>query len=206
MQSENLLKSINWQDNWSTVELTILENARKADTTMAKVMPGRFTAQMEEPFVVFRLGIYINRFLFFWKWIPTLKSLMPVIHLLTHAKATGLLHSFAISYILRGKGFVQYWQSLDDLEAFARDETSPYFELWRRYHDSPGADGSVGIWYETFLVEAKKYEVVYDNMPVSGLAAASTHVPAVGRLETARRRLGRGYNEPAVPSPTNPAS
>lgn len=173
---------------------------------MAKVMPGRFTAQIDGPFVVFRLSIYINRLLLFWKWIPTLRSLMPIIRRLTRTKATGLLHSFAISYILRGKGFVQYWQSLDDLEAFARGETSPYFELWRCYHDSPGADGSVGIWYETFLVESQKYEVVYDNMPISGLAAASTHVPAVGRLATARRRLGRGYNEPAVPLPADPIS
>ncbi|HET8843717.1 MAG TPA: DUF4188 domain-containing protein [Ktedonobacteraceae bacterium] len=168
---------------------------------MATVMRGRFTAQIDGPFVVFRLGVYINRFFLIWKWWPTLRSLLPIMRLLANTRATGLLHSFPISYILRGKGYVQYWQSLDDLEAFARDEASPYFELWRRYRESPGADGSVGIWYETFLVEPKKYEVVYDNMPVSGLAAASTHVPAAGRLETARRRLGRGYNEPAVPTP-----
>lgn len=170
---------------------------------MVKAMPGRFTAQIEGPFVIFRLGIYINRFLLFWKWLPTLISLLPLIRVIARTEATGLLHSFSISYILRGKGFVQYWQSPDDLESFTHDATSPYFELWRRYRASPGSDGTVGIWYEMFLVEPKKYEVVYDNMPVSGLAAASTHVPAIGRLETARRRLGRGNNEPAVPIPTD---
>jgi hypothetical protein len=66
-----------------------------------------------------------------------------------------------------------------------------------------GSDGSVGIWHETYLVGAGKYEAVYGNMPVFGLAAATNHVPAVGRRETARRRLG-GENEPAVASPPTP--
>ncbi|MEH1837751.1 MAG: hypothetical protein V7L20_03045 [Nostoc sp.] len=37
-------------------------------------------------------------------------------------------------------------------------------------------------------------------MPVFGLAAATKHIPAMGRKETARRRLGGG-GVPAVPSP-----
>lgn len=43
-------------------------------------------------------------------------------------------------------------------------------------------------------------------MPMFGLAAATKHVPAMGRRETARRRLG-GDSEPAVPSPiTQPSN
>lgn len=38
-------------------------------------------------------------------------------------------------------------------------------------------------------------------MPVFGLAKATEHVPAVGCRETARRRLMRGENDPAVPTP-----
>ena len=38
-------------------------------------------------------------------------------------------------------------------------------------------------------------------MPPFGLAKATEHVPAIGRRETARSRLMRGENEPAVPSP-----
>jgi hypothetical protein len=45
------------------------------------------------------------------------------------------------------------------------------------------------------------YEAIYGNMPVFGLAMATEHVRAVGGRETARRRLMRGENEPAVPSP-----
>ena len=38
-------------------------------------------------------------------------------------------------------------------------------------------------------------------MPIFGLAKATEHVPAVGRRETARRRLMQGETESAVPSP-----
>ena len=54
---------------------------------------------------------------------------------------------------------------------------------------------------EPQVVERANYEAIYSNMPVFGLAKATEHVPAVGRRETARRRLMRGENEPAVPSP-----
>lgn len=40
-------------------------------------------------------------------------------------------------------------------------------------------------------------------MPKFGLAKAGKHIPAVGRMETSKRRMG-GENEPAVPSPNNP--
>jgi hypothetical protein len=50
------------------------------------------------------------------------------------------------------------------------------------------------------MVQPGQYEALYANMPVFGLAKATTHVPAIGRRETARRRLG-GQNDPAVPTP-----
>ena len=59
----------------------------------------------------------------------------------------------------------------------------------------------MGIWHETYMVERARYEAIYSNMPVFGLAKATERVPAVGGRETARRRLMRGENEPAVPSP-----
>ena len=76
----------------------------------------------------------------------------------------------------------------------------PHVDAWRRFNRTIGADGTVGFWHETYKVGAGQHEAIYGNMPIFGLAAATEHVPAVGRRETARRRLG-GENEPAVPSP-----
>lgn len=171
---------------------------------MAKVMPGRYTAQIDEPFVVFLIGMRINKWLAFSKWVPTARAMWPMLRTLFQHPEKGFLGGQVFFY-WRGIALVQYWRSFEDLEQFARNREEPHLAAWRRYNQAIGSDGSVGFWHETYLVKPGQYEVVYGNMPVFGLAAATRHVPAVGRRETARRRLG-GENEPAVASPPSPVA
>ena len=84
----------------------------------------------------------------------------------------------------------QYWRSFEQLEHYARDSSLQHLPAWHAFNKAVGADGSVGIWHETYLVQANQFECVYGNMPRMGLAAAGSHVPATGRRETAKRRLG----------------
>ena len=170
---------------------------------MSKVIPGRFTADIEGPFVVFLIGMRVNKFFAFRKWIATAMAMGPMIRTLYEHPEKGFLGAQTFVY-WRGVATVQYWRSFEDLERFARDKNDPHLGAWRRFNKSIGSDGSVGIWHESFLVDAGKYEALYGNMPVFGLASASQHVPATGRRETARRRLG-GTSEPAVESPLQPA-
>ena len=58
-----------------------------------------------------------------------------------------------------------------------------------------GGNGSVGVWHETYQVGAGEYECVYVNMPKWGLAGAGEHVPAVGRLNDAKGRMGKAASE-----------
>ena len=170
---------------------------------MSKVIPGRFTADIEGPFVVFIIGMRVNKFFAFHKWIATAMAMGPMIRTLYEHPEKGFLGAQTFVY-WRGVATVQYWRSFEDLERFARDKNDPHLGAWRRFNKSIGSDGSVGIWHESFLVDAGKYEALYGNMPVFGLASAAKHVPATGRRETARRRLG-GDSEPAVESPLQPA-
>lgn len=170
---------------------------------MSKVISGRFTADIEGPFVVFIIGMRVNKFFAFRKWIATAMAMGPMIRTLYEHPEKGFLGAQTF-FNLRGVVTIQYWRSFEDLERFARDKNDPHLAAWRRFNKSIGSDGSVGIWHESFLVDASKYEALYGNMPVFGLASASQHVPATGRRETARRRLG-GTSEPAVESPLQPA-
>src|SRR5215469_6560994 len=171
---------------------------------MAKVMPGRYTAQTGEPFVVFLIGMRINRFFALRKWIPTAAAMGPMLRTLYQHPEKGFLggQTFLSG---RGPALIQYWRSFEDLERFARGQDDPHLAAWKRFNRTVGADGSVGIWHETYLVPAGQYEALYGNMPAFGLGAAAEHLPATGRRETARRRLG-GENEPAVPTPATPNS
>jgi hypothetical protein len=172
---------------------------------VAHVIPGRFTAHIDEPFVVFVIGMRVNRPLQVRKWFSTFRAMIPMLRELQENPQKGFLGAEQFFY-WPGAMLVQYWRSFEDLERFARDPDDPHFPAWRRFNKTVGTDGSVGIWHETYAVEAGQYEVIYNNMPRFGLAKATEHVPAKGRLETARRRMRRGENEPAVPTPPHPSS
>ena len=166
---------------------------------MAKVYAGRFTAQIDGPFVVFVIGLRVNRFWALRKWVPTAMAMGPMLRTLYQHPEKGFLGAQTFFY---GRGIVllQYWRSFEDLEHFARSSDEPHLAPWKRFNKAVGTDGSVGIFHETYLVPQGRYEALYGNMPAFGLGAAAQHIPATGRRETARRRLG-GDNEPAVPTP-----
>ncbi len=142
----------------------------------------------------------INNLLAVRKWLPTFREFPPMLKELQQHPEKGFLGGEFFLY-WRGPALVQYWRSFEDLEKFARNPDDPHLPAWQRFNRSVGSDGTVGIFHETFIVEPGAYEAVYSNMPVFGLAKATEHVRAVGGRETARRRLMRGENEPAVPSP-----
>lgn len=163
---------------------------------MATVMPGRFTAQIDQPFVVFLIGMRVNQFTAFSKWIPVAQAMGPMLQTLREHPEKGFLGGenffrlFPITTLM-----MSYWRSFEDLERFARNPSEPHLEAWRRFTRSVGNDGSVGIWHETYLIEPGHYEAIYGNMPVFGLAAATQHVPIQGRRETASTYVNQSPGE-----------
>lgn len=165
---------------------------------MSSIFPGRYTAQIEGSFVVFVIGMRINKLWAIHKWLPVAQAMQPMVTHLRTNRELGLLHVEQFVY-WRGAALVQYWRSFEQLESFARNPSLSHLDAWKRFNRAVGADGSVGIWHESYLVPEGQYECIYGNMPKFGLAAASTHLPAVGAKETAKCRLGL-KGEPAVPS------
>jgi Monooxygenase af470-like len=170
----------------------------------SKPFKGRYAAYTDEPFVVFIIGMRINRFFSLRKWTFGAASFVRMLIDLRRNPEKGYLGGQQIIYP-RGIGMIQYWRSFEDLERFARSQTDLHVPVWRRYNQMVGSDGSFGIWHESYLVQPGAYEAIYDNMPAFGLGTVMNHSPAIGRRETARRRLG-GESEPAVPSPPQSVS
>ena len=171
---------------------------------MSKIFRGRYTAETDEPFVVFIIGMRVNNLFAVRKWWPTAAAMGKMLRTLYAHPEKGFMHGTTFLY-WRGIGLIQYWRSFEDLENFARSPSELHLENWQRYNHVIGNDGSVGFWHESYLVEPGKHEEVYGNMPRFGLAKATEHVPATGKRETARQRLG-GESEPAVPSPETPGA
>lgn len=157
---------------------------------------GRYAAHTDEPFVVFLIGLNINKVWAAHQWIPIMGEMVSMVSELRAHPEKGMLSSrtfLSFPNIL----VVQYWRSFEQLEAFARNRDDLHIPAWKRFYQKATKSNAVGIYHETYLIEAGHYEAVYANMPRFGLAKATNHVPATGQRHTARRRLG-GQNEPAV--------
>lgn len=154
---------------------------------MAKVTPGRMTAHIDGEFVVFMIGMRINKWWKVHKWLPVARAMAPMLRLLQQHPEWGLLST---TYWLspRGPMLVQYWRSVAQLEAFARDASLPHHPAWRAFNRAVGSSGDVGIWHETYVVPPQKWETFYGNMPRFGLAAAGEHAPVATKGESAAQR------------------
>ena len=156
---------------------------------MAQIHADRMAAEMDGDFVVFLIGARLNKWwqlrdmIWFSKTMP--KMLKELSRL--PSDETGFLGFQQLSMLIN----VQYWRSFDHLEAYARSKDHEHFPEWiefnRRYKTRRG---DVGIWHETYLVKGGAYEAVYSGMPTFGLGRAGRLVPATGRREEARQRLG----------------
>lgn len=157
---------------------------------MAIVFPGRYTAQFGEPFVVFLIGMRINRLLAVPSWTRVAAAMPRMIAELKRQPELGLLHAEFFLF-WRGVAVVQYWRSFEHLHAYAHARDAKHLPAWAEFNRRVGGNGKVGVWHETYIVERGSFECVYANMPRFGMAQAGEHVPAVGRLEGARSRIGR---------------
>jgi hypothetical protein len=149
----------------------------------------RIHAERDGEFVVFLVGMRINRLRAVHRWLPVFLSAPRMVRE-QETEPVGLLESRSMVVSPREFQFVQYWESFEALRDYAR-EGAEHRSMWSRFNDEM-ADGAVGIWHETYRVREEEYETVYRNMPPTGLGATdgTDHVPATGQRETAGGRLG----------------
>jgi hypothetical protein len=156
----------------------------------AKVIDKRVTASIEGDFVVFLIGMRINKFWKVWKWLPVAAAMPRMLKELENKPESGFLGANQYVGSPRRAMLVQYWRSFEQLEAYARSKDAAHWPAWVKFNKRVGSSGDVGIWHETYLVPAGAYDSVYNNMPAIGLGAATRLVPAAGRKATAAGRAG----------------
>ena len=155
---------------------------------MAHVFPGRYTADIEGDFVIFLIGMRINKPLKVHKWWPVFTAMYPMLKAHEANPELGVLDTRVAVLSPRSPLIIQIWRSFEALERFAREDML-HTEPWKSYFKRVGAaSGDVGIWHETFKVGAGEHESVYGNMPRFGLANAGEH-RGLGSASTARERI-----------------
>lgn len=147
------------------------------------------TAEMDGDFVVFLIGMRINRLWKVHKWWPVMTAMPAMLKELAANPQSGFLS--AQSWFGNPSIIVQYWRSFEALEAYAKNPNQVHLPAWKAFNQRAARNGDVGIWHETYLVRAGQYECIYNNLPVFGLGKAGRLVPATGKRETAAGRIGK---------------
>jgi len=153
---------------------------------MAAVIAERVSAEIEGDFVVFLIGMRINKPWKVHKWLPVFLAMPKMLkELYAHPEAGFLGHMGLMTTI-------QYWRSFEQLESYARSRDHAHWPAWVAFNKRLNKSrGDVGIWHETYRVAAGQYETIYSGMPPHGLGKFATRVPSTGQRESARGRITR---------------
>src|SRR5947207_4258851 len=108
---------------------------------MPDIIASRVTGKIDGDFVVFLIGMRINKFWKLHKWLPTALAMPKMLKELEAApREVGFLGHTGL-----GKVIVQYWRSFDQLEAYARRRDRKHWPAWvafnRRMKDARGDAG-----------------------------------------------------------------
>jgi len=148
---------------------------------------GRLTARVDGEFVLFMIGLRVNRPLSVHKWLPVVAAMTRMLKELYRHPELGFVH--AESWFGRTTLMLQYWRSMEQLLAYATNRDAQHLPAWRAFNRAVSANGSVGIWHESYAIGPGQYEVIYADMPPFGLGRVGTLVPATGPLQQAAGRL-----------------
>ena len=151
---------------------------------MSTLIQKRVSGRMSDEFVVFLIGMRINRW---WKphqWMRVALAMPRMLRELEAHRELGFLG--AEQWFGRTSIMVQYWRSMESLLAYAKNRDAAHLPAWQSFNRLVGTSGDVGIWHETYRVKPGDYESVYVNMVPFGLGKVGERVDAHAQ---ARQRL-----------------
>lgn len=147
----------------------------------------RLAARFDGSFVVFMIGMRVNNPLKVHRWLPVATAMPRMLKELYRRPELGFVH--AEMWFARTTIMVQYWRTIDQLLAYAKNKEAEHLPAWRAFNKAIGTDGSVGIWHETYAVSPGTYENIYVNMPPFGLGKAGSAYAATGGKQSAADRM-----------------
>ena len=130
---------------------------------MTEIRAERLSAQADQEFVVFLIGMRINHFWKIHKWMPVAAAMRRMIRELEAQPEQGLLR--VEQWVGNPSVMVQYWRSFETLEAYAKDRDQEHLPAWKAFNEAVASNGDVGIWHETYRVRPGDFECVYNNIP-----------------------------------------
>ena len=152
---------------------------------------GRFLVRLEKGWVLFVMGVRVNRWWKIWSWWPVLRTFKKILKELRLKPELGLLNI----EVFWGNPVVtlQVWRSYEDLVSFAKDTEGLHLPAWKNFMQHLNKTEDVGIFHELYVVDEKNCEAIYNHMPRFGLGKIAPLEPVTfaNYQSDARREAGK---------------
>lgn len=160
-----------------------------------KVERGRKMARIKGDFVVFHIGACPNRAIDgFLKWMGD--AMEEMLEELEEHPELGCLGGETFVGTT-GALVIQYWRSIDQLNAYARNKNNKHASAWTKLMKKGRETADYGFWHETFEVKSGQYESIYVNCPpmLLGNCRETELVQLAGKYNSAAGRAGKDGND-----------
>lgn len=156
----------------------------------------RLTTARDKDLVVFLIGMRVNRPLAIRQWLPVFLAMPPMLRELQADPESGYLGG-STWVSPRAVLLVQYWDTYDQLVAYATGTGRKHRPAWNAFNQRRGRAATVvGVYHETYVVAPGRMETIYDAMTPILLGKAIGTSPVSLSRNTSRERI-RG------PQPSN---
>src|SRR6476659_4243925 len=103
---------------------------------MSSTIDARRTGHIEGEFVVFLIGMRVNRWWKIHRWLPVALAMPRMLRELSEHAELGFLG--AEQWFGRTTVMVQYWRSREALMAYARSRAAEHLPAWRAFNKLVG--------------------------------------------------------------------
>jgi hypothetical protein len=125
----------------------------------------RVSAEMDREFVVFLIGIRIDRFWKVHRWLPVFRARKRMLEELAAHPESGYL-----SHNESGGISILYWRTFEQLEYFTRDADKERWPAWAEFQEKlERSRGVLSEWRETYVIKPGQFETVYSGTRALGL-------------------------------------
>lgn len=150
----------------------------------------RVAATENEKFVVFVVGMRINKFWAFHQWLPVALAMPSMVIEQIKNRSIGVVgipRTFVSGRLIQVQ---QYWKTYEDLEKYSKGEL--HAPAWSRFNRAARKSDAVGIYHETYEINRSGYEAIYVNVGKPILLGDAIGVQAIGNTSSSRKRIYGG--------------
>ncbi len=152
--------------------------------------PVRQTATPPEGTVLFMVGMRINKLRAIHRWLPVTFAMPRMLIEQMKHREIGMIGTPRTFVSGRVVMVVQYWESAEKLEAYAKDALHSHLPAWRDFNAKARKSDSVGVFHETYIIGTHNHENISVQLPNPILLGAAVGVsPVNAARDTARQRL-----------------